>query len=114
MRYVGCLLLLLIAALWGLAHVEVDSPAAAAVPLDSPWRRTRDGWERSDAWGNGRLSPDQAGDPAIGFDASRPHPLLVALLEAMASILVLAAFSPARVADHGRTLPGDSIPPGSR
>ena len=103
MRRAACLLLLLLGSLWGLARVEVATPFPAQPAPTSPWRRTRDGWQRSDRWGGAHdlaIDLDTIDKPPNGLPTptiAPPHPLIWALLEALASAFVLVALSPTKV-----------------
>ena len=103
MRCVLCLLLFIGGLVWCATRIDV---VGSTIPrqrvADSHWRRTKDGWQRADRW---------PGDPLLaepleslgGFAiprASLPHPLTVALLLLLPSLLFLFAFSPASNETH--------------
>lgn len=100
MRRAACLLLLLLGAVWCLTRVEVAIPRPTQAALSSPWRRTRDGWQRSDRWAGALdLAADadaiaKAPNTSPTRTLAPPNPLLWAALEALAAAFVLVALSP--------------------
>ena len=78
-------------------RIDVD---ASTIPrqrvVDSDWRRTKDGWQRADQWpGEPLLAESMESLCGLAIPrASLPHPLIVALLMLLPSLLFLFAFSP--------------------
>jgi hypothetical protein len=97
MRSAICLLLLLGGLMQFAAGIDVAIPSAAPTRVaESPWRRTKDGWQRADRWPGAARSTEPMewlGLFAVGGPASFPHPLIVALLLLLTSLLFLLAFS---------------------
>ena len=94
MRRILLFSLLLFGAIWCLAHVEVEFAGSPAQTISSPWRRTRDGWERADRWlRSPPAGPFSFGSPS-GAQSPWLHPLVLAWLETLAALSLLAAFAP--------------------
>jgi len=93
MRWIVWLLLLLAVAGWLAAEAPLPTTPAPALS-DTPWRRTRDGWEQATwlAQGGAQSQPDL-------------HPAVVAIWQLLASILVLAAFGPVASQEARRSAP---------
>jgi hypothetical protein len=90
LRALLTVLLLLTLIGWGACHVDPPAqeqswPTLAERPWD--WRRTADGWERSDRW----WPRTQDYSPSL---AAAIFPVHVALLEVGLSLAVLVAFPP--------------------
>ena len=100
-RCVVCLMIVLCGLMVYAVQVDVELPGIAPQQAAvSPWRRTKDGWQRSDRW-PGAVSLNQSMELLGGFAigrASLPHPLIVALLLLLPSLLFLVAFSSAPAA----------------
>jgi hypothetical protein len=98
MRCAIGLLLFLGGLIWCAARIDVsESSFAPQRIVESPWRRTTDGWQRADRWPGATTSTESMGlllsDFTLGR-ASLPHPAIVALLLLLPSLLFLLAFSP--------------------
>ena len=95
-RSVICLLIVLSGLAYYSTKIDLELPMVAPRRVaESPWRRTKDGWQRSDRW-PGAASSNQPMQLLGGFaisPASLPHPLIVALLLLLPSLLLLVAFS---------------------
>jgi len=100
MRPAVGLLLLLLGTLWIGARIDPGYSADAnARIIESPWRRTKDGWQRTDDWPPSGLAaaPTAPSGTALRNLASLPNPLLVALLLLFSSLWFLFAFTPIQV-----------------
>ena len=78
--------ILILAALAGVVWVAGELPSStvpAANSCETPWRRTRDGWELAE-----RFLP-----PAAPIRSRDFHPLLLTAAEILASLAILAASS---------------------
>ncbi|HEV2972329.1 MAG TPA: hypothetical protein VGY55_20305 [Pirellulales bacterium] len=90
-KRVAGLILLLVATVWLLAQIDAPSTLVKArAAFGSPWRRTTNGWERSDQWlGRPKLPDQSASEPA-----HLPHPVTLALFELFGATLFLLASPP--------------------
>ena len=92
MRWIGWLLLLLVAVGWLAAEVPL-SGTPPATGLQTDWRRTRDGWQRMN-W----LSEE------VPLRRPALHPGLVALFVLLLSVTALVAFSTSTARFRRRTI----------
>lgn len=103
-RCVVCLMLLLSGLMCCAARIDVEGSSVGPARIaGSSWRRTKDGWQRSDRWllGANSTSADALipeGHLSLGR-LSLPHPLIVALLLLLPSLFFLLAFAPVSTAD---------------
>jgi len=80
-RRIGWLSLLLLALGWFVSEMPLPDLQSGET-LDTPWRRTCDGWEHSTWWSQAAATRQ----PAL-------HPIVVALLEMFLALAALIAFS---------------------
>jgi hypothetical protein len=114
MRCVACLMLLLGGIIWCAARIDPgESIGTPPRVVDSPWRRTKDGWQRADGWPGSALRVEPI-ESLGAFDIDRvslPHPLIVGLMQLSASLFFLLAFAPNAKIDppaaHEVTLNGE-------
>lgn len=95
-RCVICLVIVLSGLVFYASKIDVEVPTIAPQRIaESPWRRTKDGWQRSDRW-PGAASSNQPMEFLSGAAIGRgslPHPLIVALLLLLPSLVSLLAFT---------------------
>jgi hypothetical protein len=76
--------------LWMSDPLDAQPPDPVQSPIYSPWRRTKNGWERSDFWALQR----KLSQPPQSETFPMPHPMVLTFFELLASSLVLLAFPP--------------------
>jgi hypothetical protein len=86
LKRVAGLFLLLVAAIWLASQIDPQPiPVDARAIIESPWRRTVNGWERSDQWLVWRHPSRRPASEPTNF----PHPVTLALLEMLGATLFL-------------------------
>jgi hypothetical protein len=78
---------LCLVAIVGIAAFVDQGADAQATGVESSWRLTNAGWERSDTWPQSTESVKMR-----RWAAGMPHPLLIALFESLAASFALLAF----------------------
>ncbi|HEV3416315.1 MAG TPA: hypothetical protein VG056_05865 [Pirellulales bacterium] len=92
MKRVAGLFLLLVAAIWLVAQIAPQPiPVGARAIVESPWRRTVNGWERSDQW----VVQSHTSRRPASVPTDFPHPVTLALFELLGATLFLLASQPA-------------------
>lgn len=90
MRWVGWLLLVLIAVTWVASEIPAWTSQSGAHP--SSWRRTCNGWEQAASW----MPQRERYQPTL-------HPIIVALLQMLLASAALVAFSRPETAPPANT-----------